>query len=62
MNKKYSFDLVPPKNFKNDWIVVEAKNKKEAKQKLLVELSLLNKKMIKVHEHKVGAKWLETFI
>ena len=55
MNKKYSFDLVPPKNFKYDWIVVEAKNKKEAKQKLLVELSLLNKKMIKVHEHKVGA-------
>ena len=38
MNKKYSFDLVPPENFKNDWIVVEAKNKKEAKQKLLVEL------------------------
>ena len=39
MNKKYSFDLVPPKNFKNDWIV-----KKDGK---LVKNSKYNGKKFK---------------
>ena len=50
--KKYSFDLVVPDGFVNKWIVVEAKDEKEAKRKLLAELYKINKKFIKVHEHK----------
>ena len=36
MNKKYSFDLVPPKNFKNDWIVGEKKIKKKQSKSCLL--------------------------
>ena len=50
--KKYSFDLVIPDGFVNKWIIVEAKDEKEAKRKLLAKLYKINKKFIKVHEHK----------
>ena len=49
--KKYTFDLVPDKDFDNKLIVVEAENEKIAKRKLLKELHLINKKFIKVMEH-----------
>ena len=48
--KTYSFDLVPPKNFVNTYITVEATSKKIAKGLLLEEMAKLNKKMIVVKE------------
>jgi|ETNmetMinimDraft_33_1059910.scaffolds.fasta_scaffold35653_2 soluble P-type ATPase len=48
MNKIYTFDLVPSKNFKNKLIKVNAGSSKEAKEKLLKELNKLNKRFVKV--------------
>ena len=53
MKKKiYSFELIIPKGYKNDYIITEAKNKTEAKIKLLKELNRLNAKCINVSVHK----------
>jgi len=53
MKKKiYSFELIIPKGYKNDYIIATAKNKTEAKIKLLEELNRLNAKCIKVTVHK----------
>ena len=48
----YSFELVIPKGYRNDYIIATAKNKTEAKIKLLEELNRLNAKCIKVSVHK----------
>ena len=48
MNKIYTFNLVPSKNFKNKLIKVNAGSAKEAKEKLLVELNKINKRFVKV--------------
>ena len=48
--KTYTFDLVVPKGWENKYITTKAKNKQEAKRKLLVEMSKLNKMMISVKE------------
>ena len=50
--KTYSFNLVIPKGYKNNYIITEATNKTEAKIKLLAELNRLNAKCIKVSVHK----------
>ena len=48
--KKYSFDFVVPKNFKNAFIVVDASNPKSAKKKLMKETSKLNERFMQVYE------------
>ena len=48
--KKYSFDLIVPKDFKNAWIVVNALNPKSAKKKLMKETSKLNERFMQVYE------------
>ena len=48
--KSYTFELVVPKGLKNDWIVVEARNPKSAKKKLLKECSKLNERLMHVRE------------
>ena len=48
--KSYTFELVVPKGLKNDWIVVEARNPKSAKKKLLKECSKLNERLMQVRE------------
>ena len=60
MNKIYTFDLVPSKNFKNKLIKVNAGSAKEAKEKLLVELNKINKRFVKVRlvtEQELAKKW-----
>ena len=48
--KKYSFDVVVPKDFKNAFIVVDARNPKSAKKKLMKETSKLNERFMQVYE------------
>ena len=48
--KKYSFDVVVPKDFKNAFIVVDASNPKSAKKKLMEETSKLNERFMQVYE------------
>jgi len=48
--KKYSFDVVVPKDFKNAFIVVDASNPKSAKKKLMKETSKLNERFMQVYE------------
>ena len=60
MNKIYTFDLVPSKNFKNKLIKVNAGSAKEAKTKLLEECNKLNKRFVKVRlgtEQELAKKW-----
>ena len=49
--KTYTFDLVVPKGWENKYITTKAKNKQEAKRKLLVEMHKINKKRIKVVDY-----------
>ena len=48
--KSYTFELIVPKGFKNDWILVKARNPKSAKKKLLKECSKLNERFMHVRE------------
>ena len=48
--KKYSFDLIVPKDFKNAFIVVDASNPKSAKKKLIKETTKLNERFMQVYE------------
>ena len=60
MNRIYTFDLVPTKNFKNKLIKVNAGSAKEAKEKLLEECNKLNKRFVKVRlatEQELAKKW-----
>ena len=52
--KTYSFDLVVPKDFKNDWILAKAPNPETAKKLLLKETQKLNKKFMVVKEFDVS--------
>ena len=45
---RYTFDFAPAETIKNGYIIVEAKNKKSAKKKLLKELTKINDKYILV--------------
>ncbi len=54
--KHYSFELEPPKDFKNDYIVVAAKNPESAKKKLIKELLKINKEWMKVREFNKESK------
>jgi len=60
MNKIYTFDLVPSKNFKNKFLKVTATNKAEAKEKFVKLLSKITKRLIKVRlvtEQELAKKW-----
>ena len=48
--KKYSFDLIVPYGFKNDWIVVDAEDPVSAKKKLIEETTKLNERFMQVYE------------
>jgi len=52
--KTYSFDLVVPKDFKNDWIIVKANNPKTAKKLLIKETQKLNERFMVVKEFDVS--------
>ena len=56
--KKYSFDLIVPKGFKNDWIVVEASDPESAKKKLIKETTKLNERFMQVYEFDVKKEQL----
>ena len=60
MNKIYTFDLVPSKNFKNKLIKVKAGSAKAAKEMLLEECNKLNRRFVKVRlatEQELAKKW-----
>jgi len=48
--KTYSFDFKVPEGFKNDWIVVTAKNPAAAKKLLIKECNKLNERFMVVKE------------
>lgn len=48
--KTWSFDFEIPADFKNDWIIVKAKNPTVAKKKLIKECNKLNERFMVVKE------------
>ena len=52
MKNKYTFDFVNVQKFKNKLIEVEADNIEEAKEKILLLLTKINDKIIKVRTDK----------
>tara|TARA_B100000029_G_C17385499_1_gene891393 strand:+ start:425 stop:604 length:180 start_codon:yes stop_codon:yes gene_type:complete len=49
-NKIYSFKFKPENTMKNEFIKVEAKDKREAKRKILKRLGYINKRYTEVYE------------